>query len=337
VKFFRIGGLALANTSLAKDDSVGHVANRGRVAMLRGFSIQHGEILEELLAETTGSMVLTTDEAGFIEQASDSIERLGLRLSEMLFRPHLADLTNSCHAEAIRAYHQDTIAGVSPIERLEFPIKLGEKESAWYSLSLRAIAGAGSGPKGALGLLRSVEGRRSLEDELSNASMTDAATGLANESAFRAMLAHSLRQDNKGAVAIFELDRFPALKLRFGHAMANEMMWAFSRFLVNIFPPEYILARLNTERFAALVPGSDGETTLRHTQDVLETFADLSAQSVQSDMRLTVSAGIANLQGSAEFALVQAERALVVARALGGDRAELRADVPRWQANQATQ
>lgn len=303
--------------------------------MFRGFSIQHGEILEELLAETAGSMVLKTDEAGFIEEASDSIERLGLRLSEMLFRPHLADLTSACHAEAIRAYHQDTIAGVSPIARLEFPIILEGQEPAWYALSLRAIAGASADAKGALGLLRSVEGRRSLENELSNASMTDAATGLANEAAFRAMLAHYVRQESNGTVAIFELDRFAALKLRFGHAMANEILWAFSRFLINSFPPDYILARIDTERFAVLVPGNDGEATLRHTQDVLETFADLSAQSAQSDMRLTVSAGIAGLCGDTESVLVHAERALVVARALGGNRAELRADVPRWQMTQA--
>ncbi|NNE49259.1 MAG: diguanylate cyclase [Altererythrobacter sp.] len=299
--------------------------------MFRGFSIQHGEILEELLAETAGSMVLKTDCSGFIEQASDSIERLGLRLSEMLFRPHLADLTSACHAEAIRAYHQDTIAGMSQIKRLEFPIILDGQEPVWYTLSLRPIAGASAGVKGALGLLRSVEGRRSLEDELSNASMTDAATGLANESAFRAMLAHHLQQESGGTVVIFELDRFPALKLRFGHAMANEMLWAFSRFLINVFPPDDILARLDTERFAVLAPGNDGETTLKHTQDALKTFVDLSAQSAQFDMRLTVSAGIADLHGHAENVLIQAERALVVARALGGNRAELRADVPRWQ------
>ncbi len=119
--------------------------------------------------------------------------------------------------------------------------------------------------------------------------------------------------------------------------MANEMLWAFSRFLINIFPPDHILARLDTERFAVLVPGSDGEATLRHTQEVLATFADLSSQSAQSDMQLSVSAGIAGLNGDAETVLVQAERALVVARALGGNRAELRADVPRWQISQAVQ
>ncbi len=154
------------------------------------------------------------------------------------------------------------------------------------------------------------------------------------------MLAHYLRQvrqESGGTVSIFELDRFPSIKLRFGHAMANEMQWAFSRFLMNIFPPANILARLDTKRFAVLAPEKDGETTLRDTQEVLETFADLSAQSAQSDMRLTVSAGIAGLHGNAEAVLVQAERALVVARALGGNRAELRAEVPRWQISHSVQ
>lgn len=303
--------------------------------MFRGFSIQHGEILDELLAESAGSLVVKTDQNGFIEQASESIERLGLRLSEMLFRPHLADLTSACHAEAIRAYHEDTIARISPIKRLEFPITFNGQEPAWYALSLRPLDGEGHAARGALGLLRSVESRRILEDELSNASLTDAATGLANEAAFRAMLAHYLRHESAGMITIFELDRFPALKLRFGHAMANEMLWAFSRFLKNVFPPDHILARIDTERFAVLMPGIDGELALKQTEDALQTFADLSSQSAQSDMRLTVSAGLAGLTGTAEIVLVQAERALVVARALGGNRAELRADVPRWPAAQA--
>ena len=305
--------------------------------MFRGFSIQHGEILEELLVESAGGLVVKTDHNGFIEQASTRLEELGLRLSELLFRPHLADLTSACHAEALRAFHEDTIAGVSPIRRLEFPVVFEGRDPSWYALSLRPIAGKGAVPTGALGLLRSVEGRLSLEDELSNASMTDVATGLANEAAFQAMLAHYLRQQHSGMVAIFELDRFPALKLRFGHAMANEMLWAFSRFLANIFPPDHIIARLDAVRFAVLMPSVDGQNALRQSIEALETFAELSSQSAQSDMRLTVSAGLARLSGEPEHALVQAERALVVARALGGNRAELRPDVPRWPAAQAVQ
>lgn len=301
--------------------------------MFRGFSLQHGEVLQELLAETAGSLVIKTDQSGFIENASPGIEALGLNLSEMLFRPHLADLTSACHAEAIRAYHQDALAGVSPIKRLEFPLVLGIQEPVWFALSLRVISDGKKGNRGALGLLQSVDGQRSMEDELSNAAMTDATTGLANGKALRAILGHYLRNQVGGVIAVLELDRFAAMKLRFGHGMANEMLWAFGRFLANFFPADRMLARYEGQRFAVLMPEIDGQAALEQVIDALETFEQISSQSQRADMRLTASAGLAELLGGTDMVLLQAERALVVARALGGHRAELRAEVPHWAAN----
>lgn len=301
--------------------------------MFRGFSLQHGEILQELLAETAGSLVIKTDPTGFIEQASAGLEQIGVRLSEMLFRPHLADLTTSCHADALRTYHGDVIAGVSQISRLEFPLSLGLEEPIWFALSLRRLADEEEEGQGALGLLRSVEGRRGLEDELSNIAMTDTTTGLANTKAFKAMLAFALRNDSNGVVAVLELDRFSALKLRFGLSMADEMLWAFGRFLINMFPADALIARIDGDRLAVLMTEIDTPTALARIEDALETFKQLSMQSPQTEMHLSASAGLALLTGAAERVMMQAERALVVARALGGCRAELQPNTPRWTAD----
>ncbi|MFZ9395336.1 MAG: GGDEF domain-containing protein [Erythrobacter sp.] len=299
--------------------------------MMNAFSARYGEILHEMLADTADSIVIKTDAEGFIEEASRGIETLGLRLSEMLFKPHIADLADSSHAAAVRAYHAEALNGHPPVKRLEFPIMTGPAELAWYALSLRPAPDERGAASGALGLLRSVEGRRMLEDELASAAMTDAVTGLANGRAFQAMLAHLLAHGAQGAVAVFEIDRFAALKLRFGHAIAQEMLWAFGRFLANILPPDFILARLDGDRFAVLMPQCDGAAAMEITRDILSTFASLSSDAQRAETRLSASAGIATVGGSLDTVMIHAERALVVARALGGKRAEFRDHAPAWQ------
>lgn len=300
--------------------------------MMNAFSARYGEILHEMLVDAADSIVIKTDTEGFIEEASKGIEALGLHLSDMLFKPHIADLAESSHAAAVRAYYTESLHGRPLLNRLEFPIGKGGSEPAWYSLCLRPAPDEHGRASGALGLLRSLEGRRLLEEELAVATTTDAVTGLANGRAFQAMLAHLMGASAQGAVAIFEIDRFAALKLRFGHGMAQDMLWAFGRFLANILPPEFILARHDGDRFAVLMPDCDGPAAMEITREILATFAALSSDAQRAEARLSASAGLATIAGSLDTVMIHAERALVVARALGGRRAEMRDHLPTWQA-----
>lgn len=296
--------------------------------MINVFSARCGEILQEMLAETAGSIIIRTDAEGFIEEASRGIEALGLRLSEMLFKPHLADLAVAEHANALRDFHRQAICGLAPTDRFEFPIAGQSAEPSWYALSLRPAPNDDGQITGTLGLLRSIDGRRSLESEVAAAAMTDAVTGLANAQAFQAMLAQRMLRGVDGAIALFEIDRFSAFKLKFGQAMAGEVLWAFGRFLENILPAGHILARLDGDRFAAIIPDCQRVEALALVQDVIVTFAGLSQSFRRKGARLTASAGMAGLSGSPDTVLAQAERALVVARALGGQRAEFRDATP---------
>lgn len=302
--------------------------------MISKFSARYGDVLQEMLAETAGSIIIKTDAEGFIEDASQGLEKLGMRLSEMLFTPHIADLATGHHAEALRRFHEDTLKGYSSPGALEFPVIQPDTEPAWYSLSLRPAPEPEGGHCGALGLLRSIEGRRSLEQELATAAMTDVATGLANGRAFRAMLGQLLAQGANGSVAIFELDRFASLKLRFGDAAAQEILWAFGRFLGNMLSPDDVLARLEEDRFAILMPHRPGPAGLELAREILSTFIEISKCGARADMHLTASAGVGPIDGSIDTVLIHAERALVVARALGGCRAEMREQMPRWQMRQ---
>ena len=296
--------------------------------MIGKFSARYGAVLQEMLAETAGSIIMKTDVNGFIEDASPGLEELGLSLAEMLFKPHLADLTCANHSEALRRFHADVLNGDNVQRQIEFPVATTPENTSWYSLSLRPAPSRPNGSDGALGLLRSIDGRRSLEQELATAATTDLATGLANARAFRAFLAQIIAREGQGAVAVFEVDRLATLKLRFGHSTSDDVLWAFARFLGNMLEPDDILARLDGDRFAVLMSNADAESALGKAKEIIATFTGISRDAQRPDIRLSASAGIASVAGSLETVLIHAERALVVARALGGGRAELRDAMP---------
>lgn len=300
--------------------------------MIGAFSEKYGTVLQELLAESAGSVIVKTDVYGFIEEASPGLERFGMRLKEMLFKPHLADLAAASHAEALRQFHADVLANGRSLGSMEFPLKGAEDDLSWFTVSLRPAPKAADVSDGALGLLRSIDRRRLLEEELASAALTDTTTGLANSRAFHNMLAQLLRHSPKGSVVVFEVDRLASLKLKFGHGLGDEILWAFGRFLENMAGEVNIVARLDGGRFAMILPGLDCENAIEFADEIIETFMDISCSSQKRDMRLSASAGVANLAGSLDDVLVSAERALVVARALGGSRVEACGQIAPWRA-----
>ena len=300
--------------------------------MIGKLSAQYGTVLQEMLAESVGSIIVKTDMNGFIEDASPGLESLGLCLKDMLFKPHLADLAMTSHSEALRKFHKQVLAAGQSMGSLEFPVARREEPPSWFSLSLRPAPASPQSSEGALGLLRSIDQRRNLEQELASASMTDTTTGLANSRAFHAMLAQMLSHKGRGALVVFEIDRLASLKLKFGHAVADEILWAFGRFLENMLDDNNVLARFDGDRFAVLLPDVDGERVIGFASETVETFSEISGGLPKSHMRLSASAGIATLTGSLDAVLVSAERALVVARALGGGRAEICGQIEPWKA-----
>ena len=300
--------------------------------MIGKFSAQDGTVLQEMLAESASSIIVKTDINGFIEDASPGLDSLGFCLKDMLFKPHLADLAMASHAEALRKFHKQVLAAGRSIGSIEFPVARSDEPPSWFSLSLRPAPTTPESGEGALGLLRSIERQRNLERELAAASMTDMTTGLANSRAFHAMLAQMLSHKGAGAVVVFEIDRLASLKLKYGHTVADEILWAFGRFLENMLDEKNVLARLDGDRFAVLLPDSDSESAIGFAGETIETFEEISGGSPKSHMRLSASAGIATLAGSLDAVLVSAERALVVARALGGGRAEICGQIEPWKA-----
>lgn len=309
----------------------GRSQRRGAYGMIRGFSVDDGTVLWGLLAEGSGDILVKTDERGFIAEASPSLEQLDIRLSEWLVAPHIADLAKHSHASELRAQCDAALRGTIAFGHFEFPAQCRGDEpfiERWFSLTLRPIAGPDGETGGAIAIMRAIEPRRSLEDELLAATMTDPLTGLANRQAFNAMLSPYLHSGADGSVILFGIDRFRAINLRYGQTRADEVLWAFAQFLRAVFGEEQFITRMEGERFAVILPDCDPETSLEIAQEAVTTFGELSKDSGCEQLPVTASAGVSAIHECHDTILRDAEFSLTLAQAGGGGRADLGGEVP---------
>ena len=300
--------------------------------MLRGFTVDDGSVLCGLLAESADDIILKLDVRGFVTSASQAIEHLGLDLAQYLVPPHISDLAMRSHGEAVRTYFSDAIEGMGASGGIEFPASgtsTGGVAERWYALSLRPTIDQVGVTTGALGVMRSNAGggARGI-GAASGVATVDPLTGLANRAALIAMLARSISAAQHGALMVMSIDRFRAIKLRYGQTRADEVLWAFAQFLRSMLGEMPSLSRLEGERFAVIIPGMKTSDAFALGEETVRTFAGLSLEGEGRGVNLTASAGIASLGATVDDVLGKAELALTVASGGGGKRVELADNLP---------
>jgi GGDEF domain-containing protein len=296
-----------------------------------GLSDVEGRVLNGLIEEASGDIVIRIDRRGFIIHASGNIAELGLDVSTALLLPHITDLAEPDHAAALGEHISAVLAGETRPHWIEFPVApfntadgsapdtpLGRR---WYAISLRTMrdtADPAGMPDGALCLMRSVQRLRLLEGELYNRAVTDPLTGLANRQAFCASLRRHLAGGGGQIVALFAVDGMRALLLRYGQRTADEVLWGFAKFLETMALPGHEVAQLDGERFGVLLPEMTLRAAREWAEDVVQTFAGLAEPASAKAPQLTASAGLARVECTVDWTLREAELGLVLARAGGG-------------------
>ena len=293
-------------------------------------SLAEGAALHGLLEQATGDIIVRVDAQGFIETASSNIAEIGYDLSQLLLKPHLADLAEREHFLDLKSHIETVLSGKleesADANWIEFSVGLkqpsepGEppKLAPWDALSLRALVDERGEVGGAIGLLRSVDRKRALEGEVHARALIDPLTGLANRHAFCASLRRQLAIDAQGSLAMFEIDRMRAVFMQYGQRTADEIIWGFAKFLEEMVNEEHELAQLGSERFCVILARVPPKASRRWVEDVLKTFASLTLSTSARAPKLSASAGLTPIACSVDETLRQAEVALVMARAKGG-------------------
>jgi len=299
------------------------------------FNESQGRVLHGLECNPADDILVRLDSAGFVVNASQNAQRLGVELEELLVMPHIADFALPDHREQVLAYFDQVIEGKGDENGIEFPIGTCApaltaddndaccfpKEGHWYALHLMAIDDGRKGTVGALGTLQSVQHKFASHQNSVTADTPHSLTGLADRRSFISHLNRTLDQSGEASAAVFAIDGMRAIFMQYGQSTADEISWGFARYLETMAEPQHILAQLDEERIGVILPGKEPRMAREWAADALQIFAGLAAPTSSRAPELTASAGIAQVDLSADWTLRQAELGLVMARAAGGMRA----------------
>lgn len=301
-------------------------------AMEPCFTAQESSALYGLLADKTTDIIIKTDRDGFILHASAAVERLGLLPSGLLIWPHLFDLVHPSSADAVRTRFEMIASGGEDSDWTEFPLVSADHRERWVAMRICGITDAEGHVNGALAVLRSIEERRALQEELFAARLTDPLTGLTNRKAFVSMLDYMIERQMGGSLVLFGVDWLRAINLRYGQAAGDEVLILFADLLRDLTRSEDIISRIGDERFAVIFPRMLPAQARQLCAEILAALGDLCPVASGDPVPVSASAGVVRIGASLDETLERAEMTLLRARGKGCERLEVEPrEPPCWQ------
>lgn len=287
------------------------------------FTPHEGLALYHLLVGHGADVIVTTDGRGFIRRASPNAAQVGFPAAEELAGRHLADLVQPSHAAAVETAHTVVVGGRQETAWVEFPARRPGGGKPWFEMLMRSLSDDQGETCGALCVLRSIEEKHVLEDELFAAVMTDPLTGLTNRQAFVMMLQHLLDKRIGGCLAIFSIDYFKSMNMQYGQAFGDEVLVVFAGLLRNLMRADDTISRIGGETIGVLLPAASPDQAQAVCQRVIATLSEIRRAAGAGGIPITASVGVSRIETSLDDTIRRAELALFLARAKGRDRLEM--------------
>ena len=128
------------------------------------------------------------------------------------------------------------------------------------------------------------------------------------------------------SLILFDLDGFKEINDSYGHRMGDEVLVRFSEVLRRRIRTTDIPVRYGGEEFIVVLPHTYGEEAYKVAERVREDFQKVTMEVNKNVLMLTVSAGVATMEGSdmtLEDLINMADRAMYRAKKLGKNRVEV--------------
>jgi two-component system, cell cycle response regulator len=167
-------------------------------------------------------------------------------------------------------------------------------------------------------------------------SITDGLTELFNHRHMHELLHEEFertkRTEEPMAVAMLDLDRFKQVNDTYGHPTGDVILYETARILRETAREIDMVGRYGGEEFIAILPGTGEEAAAQFAERVRQTVADHVYRDEATEVRMTVSAGVASFPGEGdpypETLIRRADAALYAAKESGRNRVVRASEVP---------
>ena len=155
---------------------------------------------------------------------------------------------------------------------------------------------------------------------------TDALTGVLTRRAFRDRAAERLAADpRRGAVLIFDLDRFKTINDTHGHLAGDRVLSDFAAVVRRRLGADDVFGRWGGEEFALFAADADLAAAWRLADEIRRAFAELGIRHDDRAIAATVSVGVAAvplIEPDLDRLIASADAGLYLAKQTGRDRVE---------------
>ena len=154
----------------------------------------------------------------------------------------------------------------------------------------------------------------------------DGLTGILTRRAFRERVAARLAAEpDRGALLIFDLDRFKTINDTHGHLAGDRVLIDFAAVVGRRLDPDDVFGRYGGEEFVLFLAEADVWTAWRRAEEIRRDFAGLGIRHAGRTISATVSVGVAAVPmigPDLDRLIASADAGLYVAKRTGRDRVE---------------
>lgn len=270
-----------------------------------------------------GDIIVTTDLEGRVTSFNEEAEHvLGYRAEEIIGRPAEVFYV---HKRLRRRLVAELEASPDGVVRADVQVRTREGKKRWLGLSLSWLKDRSGKRHGTIGVSKEITARRKLEEKLRELSITDALTGLYNQSHFFHRLEiekeRARRLGHDLSLLYFDLDGFKPLNDALGHTVGDEVLRAVGGVLFRNVRKEVDSAfRYGGDEFAVLLPGTDVAAAVPFAQRVRRQIEGIEVPGYAG--RLGASMGLCQFDAAepGQQVVALADRAMYAAKRDGGRR-----------------
>jgi diguanylate cyclase (GGDEF)-like protein/PAS domain S-box-containing protein len=212
-----------------------------------------------LMIENASDLIFIVDDAGLIDYASASAERLFQRPESYFTGKNALDMLHRDDRKRVFDYLEKAFGSERALPFIQFRVR--GPENTWIHLEGKGrIALDFKGRRACVMNCRDVSHRVELEEELRNISLRDQLTGLPNRRAFVTCLEQPLKlaqrqKQNKLCLLFIDLDGFKGINDNFGHKEGDRVLIEAAKILKTTFRNADLVARLGGDEFVVFLTG----------------------------------------------------------------------------------